>query len=46
MSSRFFCVPVLITLAAIINQDATTGIVFGMFLTFLAGVFAAWPAHY
>ena len=43
MSSRYLSVLVLITLAGIVNQDATKGFVFGMFLTFLAGVVAAWP---
>ena len=43
MSSRFFYVFVLITLAGVVNQDATKSIVFGMFLSFVAGVFAAWP---
>ena len=43
MSSRYLSVLVLITLAGIVNQDATKGFVFGMFLAFLAGVVAAWP---
>jgi hypothetical protein len=43
MSSRYLSVLVLITLAGIVNQDATKGLVFGMFLAFLAGVVAAWP---
>ena len=45
MSSRFFSVLVLITLAGIVTQDATKGIVFGLFLTFIAGACATWPRH-